>query len=102
MTKKNRTKQPELVNVATSSDAVVTLQIAQTWIIDHMGKRKTAPELCLLVENEEKGISIDVCFKQQQLNALVGQLVAIGQKLAVACEPYRKADEEQRKKMIPF
>lgn len=90
MAKKNRTKQTELVNVATNSDAVVTLQIAQTWIIDHRGKRKTAPELCLLAENEERGISIDVCFKQEQLNAFIGQLVTMGQKLAIACEPYKR------------
>lgn len=88
MAKKNRKRQ-ELVNVATSSDAVVTLQIAQTWIKDYRGKRKTLPELCLLIEDEERDVSVGVCFKQQQLNAFLSQLVSMGQKLAISCEPYK-------------
>lgn len=91
MSKKN--EQSELVNVAMSSDAVVTLQIAQAWIKDYRGKRKTDPELCMLIESEERNVCVDVCFKQNELNAFIGQLITMGQRLAIACEPFREQQE---------
>lgn len=91
MSKKN--EQSELVNVAMSSDAVVTLQIVQPWTNDCKGKRKTAPELCLLIESEERKICVDVYFKQNELNAFIGQLITMGQRLAIACEPFREQQE---------